>query len=244
MTDSLNGDERRSAYRVHPASPDELDLSVLGRSQQRIHGEIANIAVGGARVRFENNNAPKLAAGDHIVLAFASTQHQYDGNVLAKVISLSEGAENKVVQLAFDDEYEPLNLKRDELFALFNRRSKLRGVAGTANENFRTTISLTNGGDAQLQDHPVSIINISNTGVSFAVDAETDTILKAHSELRLMLERLEDGSVNKVACIVRHHSKSGGAYNYGCEYDWSATVDPLAVVEDFVTYLLERPDKN
>ena len=136
-----------------------------------------------------------------------------------------------------------LNLGRDELFGLFNRRAMPRGVAGTVNENFRATISLTNGGDDQLENQVVSILNISNTGISFTVDQDTDNILKAHSDIRLVLERLEDGSVNKVACIVRHHSKSGDAFIYGCEYDWSATVDPLAVVENFVTYLLEHPDE-
>ena len=243
MTESVVADERRSAYRVQPASPDELNLSVLGKNRRRIRGEVANVAVGGARIRFQGDDAPSLATGDHIVLAFASAQHEFGGNVLAKVISTSEDSAEKIVQLAFDEQHEPLNLGRDELFGLFNRRAMPRGVAGTVNENFRATISLTNGGDDQLENQVVSILNISNTGISFTVDQDTDNILKAHSDIRLVLERLEDGSVNKVACIVRHHSKSGDAFIYGCEYDWSATVDPLAVVEDFVTYLLERPDE-
>lgn len=125
-----------------------------------------------------------------------------------------------------------------------NRRATLRGIAGNANENFRATISLTNGGDAQLENQAVTILNISNTGISFTVDNDVDEILEAHSDIRLVLERLEDGSVNKVACTIRHRSKSDGMFIYGCEYDWSATIDPLAVVEDFVTYLLERPDQS
>ena len=248
MPELLAPNERRCAYRVHPASPDELNLSVLSKNRQRIRGEIANIAVGGALVRFKSKNAPELAIGDHIALAFASAQHEADGNVLAKVISMSEDAAEKIVQLTFEEDYEPLNLKRNELYELFNRRAMHRGVAGTANEKFRATVPLNNGGDDSFQVHPVSILDISNTGVSFIVDKDADKILTAdkdidtHFELCLMLVRLEDARVYKITCNVRHRSSSGDAFIYGCECDWSATIHPFAVVDDFISEMLERPD--
>ncbi len=244
MPEAVANDERRSAYRVQPTSTDELNLSVLGESRQRICGKITDVAVGGARVCFDGHDAPKLTMGDHIVLAFSSLDHAYDGNVLAKVVSMSVDAGQKVVQLAFDKEHEPLNLKRDELFTLFNRRHKVRGIAGSLNDDLRASISVVGAGETTVQNQPVSILNISNAGVSFSIDNETSDILKDETDVRLTLERLEDGSVNKVACIVRHRSNSRGSYAYGCEYDWGATVDPLAVVEDFVTYLIERPDEE
>ena len=86
----------------------QLNLSVLGKNRRRIRGEIANVAVGGARIRFQGDDAPSLATGDHIVLAFASAQHEFGGNVLAKVISTSEDSAEKIVQLAFDERHEPL----------------------------------------------------------------------------------------------------------------------------------------
>lgn len=252
MSELLSTNERRCAYRVRPASPDELNLSVLSKNRQRIRGEIANIAVGGALVRFESKNAPKRAIGDHITFAFASADRQADGNVLAKVISLSQDASEKIVQLTFEEDYEPLNLKRNELYELFNRRAVHRRHAETANEKFRATVPLSKGSDGSFQIYPVSILDISNTGVSFSVDKDTDKMLTVdknidqglenHFELCLMLLRWEDARVYKFACTVRHRSTSDNAFIYGCECDWSAAIQPFAVADDFVSELLENPN--
>jgi hypothetical protein len=239
MTQIMASTNRRAAYRVKPASSEELGLSVLGERHQLIRGEVTDVAIGGARVRFDKNNAPKLASGDHVVMAFASPEYEYGTNVLAKVISMSEDSAEKIVHVSFDDKYEPLIIEREELFALFNRRSIRRGIVERAGAEFAAKVSPASGGEEQLSEYPVSIVNISNTGVSFNIGKEAHRELEDHSAIRIALTRPDDGSTSTIACNIRHRSSIEDGFIYGCEYDWGATNDPLAVVEDLVTYLFE-----
>jgi c-di-GMP-binding flagellar brake protein YcgR len=244
MAQIIDSNDRRAAYRVKPDSSEELRFSVLGERHQLIRGEVTDVAIGGASVRFDKNNAPRLASGDHVVMAFASPQYEYGTNVLAKVISMSEDAAEKIVRVSFDDQYEPLNIDRDELFALFNRRAFQRGIAEHAEEDFVAKVSPASGGEEQLNEYPVSIVNISNTGVSFFIGKEAHEALKNYSEIRIALTRPDDGSTSTIACNVRHRSPTRDGSIYGCEYDWSATNDPLAVVEDLVSYLFELTERK
>ncbi|MCZ6772704.1 MAG: PilZ domain-containing protein [Proteobacteria bacterium] len=244
MAETIANDDRRSVYRVKPISSEELNFSVLGERHQMIRGEVTDVAITGARVRFDINNAPKLASGDHVVMAFASPLHQYDTNVLAKVISTSEDLKEKVVQVSFDEDYEPLKIDRDELFALFNRRAIQRGAADSAKEDFVAKVSPGSGGEVQLNQYEASILNISTTGVSFTINEEVHKVLEDHSDIRIELKRPDNGSTSTIACSVRHRSKFGDGFIYGCEYDWSATTDPLAVVEDLVSYLFGLTEQN
>ena len=244
MAEISANDDRRAVYRVKPKSSEELNFSVLGEGHQLIRGEVTDVAITGARVRFDKNDAPKVRSGDHIVMAFTSPLHQYDANVLAKVISTSEDLKEKVVQVSFDEDYEPLNIDRDELFALFNRRAIPRGAANDADEDFAAKVSPGSGGEEQLDAYPASILNITNTGVSFTIDMRADEVLKAHSDIRIELKRPDDGGTSTIACNVRHRSETAHGFIYGCEYDWSATTDPLAVVEDLISYLFELTERK
>jgi hypothetical protein len=69
---------RRSAYRVRPESPQELDLAVLEKRYRLVRGKVADVAIGGAQLQFEKDALAPVDTGDRIMLALASERYNFD----------------------------------------------------------------------------------------------------------------------------------------------------------------------
>ncbi|MEQ8493159.1 MAG: hypothetical protein RLW42_02955 [Gammaproteobacteria bacterium] len=82
---------------------------------------------------------------------------------------------------------------------------------------------------------------LSNAGLSLSLLREDAELLGGADELRVTLSLPGRTSSHAVACLVRHRAEHEGKVLLSCEYDWSATMDPLAVVEDLLEYVLEAP---
>ena len=244
MTDAPSAANRRPAYRVRPDSDEELDLEMLAKRQQLIRAEVADVAIGGAQVRYGSADTPKLVNGDRVILTMTSSRYDFDGTVPARVVATSEGSKERIVHLSFEHEDVRLNKRSDEFFELFNRRATYRGVEPDPSADLNATVSPQASGTESLNEFPVSIRNISNFGVSLAVDPDTDRALHSHLNLRLSLELPGDDSAKSITCRVRHRSAVGGLFYYGCEFDWGATLNSLVVVEDLVAYMLERFEQD
>ncbi len=48
--------------------------------------------------------------------------------------------------------------------------------------------------------------------------------------------------VRRIACQVRHRLGEEPDFIYGCEYDWNATIDPMAVAEELLEFMLENAE--
>lgn len=118
----------------------------------------------------------------------------------------------------------------------------LRGVSPDSGFEFDAGVSPNTAGAVALQRFPVRIRSLSNIGVSFIVDSGADELLKLHPDLTLNLKLPGKTTSSTISCHVRHRSGAGDAYLYGCEYDWSGTLDPLGVAEDLVGYMLDEDD--
>ena len=240
MIDSLASDDRRGAYRVKPDSPDELDLAILASRHRLVRGEVTDVAIGGARVRvLDETRAPPLVRGERVTVAMSSARYKFSGNLPARIVSTSEHASEQVVHLSFDGDHGELKERGDEVFRLFNRRKMLRGVSPPATTDFHAMVSPNAGGNMAFRGYTVVIRNISNVGVSFIVSAAANQMLHDQEDVSLSLQLPDKASASRIACHVRHRAPHGESFIYGCEYDWSATTDPLAVVEDLVEYMLE-----
>lgn len=118
----------------------------------------------------------------------------------------------------------------------------LRGVSADNDFDFNASVSPNTAGALALQSFAVRIRSLSNIGVSFLVDHGSDEVLRLQPDLMLRLSLPGKTSPSTISCHVRHRSNSGDAFLYGCEYDWSSTLDPLGVAEDLVGYMLDTDD--
>ena len=240
VVEKSSTDERRGAYRVHPETPDELELEILSQRQRLVRAVIDDVAVGGARVHLDKVTGAELADGERVNLALASNRFSYASDVPARVVSMSDSDTHTTLHLSFDSQPAAAEAHGGEVFALFNRRTTPRGPALAGGPDFHARVSSNEVNSHMLRTYTVDVRNISNVGVSLNVNARVNEELHAQSELLLSLQLPGRSERSRVACHVRHRHVDGTDFIYSCEYDWSATNDALGVIEDLVDYVLER----
>jgi hypothetical protein len=96
-------------------------------------------------------------------------------------------------------------------------------------------------GRAALQTVQATVRKLSNAGLSLSLAREDAELLAGADALRVRLSLPGQPGGHAVACLVRHRDEHAGQVLLSCEYDWSATMDPLAVVEDLLEYMLDAP---
>lgn len=239
MSNGLASDNRRGAYRVQPESADELDLAILAQRHHLVRSEVTDVAVGGAQIRLDKASAPPLVSGERVTVAMTSARYNYTSEMPARIVWTSEDAAEQTVHLSFEGHHVQLKERGEDVFSIFNRRTMYRGVTPPATSDFHAMVSPNTVGDSALRSHAVAIRNISNVGVSLIISAATHRALHDQEDISLSLQLPDKTAASRIACHVRHRSPDGDSFIYGCEYDWSATTDPLAVVEDLVEYMLE-----
>lgn len=239
---AITASNRRSAYRVAPSSVDMLDLSILSARQQLVRTRVENVAFGGARVRLDRGQAVAtgLSGGEQVTLALRSAHYQYKNHMVARVVLVIERDDAQTVHLAFEGAHADMPMHSNQHFALFNRRSLRRGVLATAGSELEAEVTASEANDRSLRVYPVSVRNISTLGISLRVNAGTHHALRAHHELSLTLRLPGRQRVRRIACHVRHRLNEDGDFIYGCEYDWHATVEPLAVAEELLEFMQEN----
>ncbi len=104
---------------------------------------------------------------------------------------------------------------------------------------FPATVSPAGGGAASLQSFAATVRALSNSGLSLEVDADTDNVLQKHGELNVALALPGQDKTYNIACVVRSRDAEADSVIYSCEFDWSATMDPLAVAEDLLEFTLD-----
>ena len=238
-TSAITAINRRSAYRVAPSSVDMLDLSILSPRQQLVRARVENVAFGGARVRLDRGQAVEtgLSGGEQVTLALRSAHYQYKNHMVARVVWVSERDDAQTVHLAFEGAHADMPMHSNQHFALFNRRSLRRGVVPTLGIALEAEVTASEASDRILRVYAVGVRNISNLGISLRVNAGTHHALRAHHELSLTLRLPGRQGVRRIACHVRHRVNEDRDFIYGCEYDWHATIEPLAVAEELLEFM-------
>lgn len=231
---------RRSAYRVRPDSVHELDLALLEKRYKVIRGKVADIAIGGVQVQFEKGRIPPLAKGERIMLALASDVYDFDGTMWASIVSTSEQGTDQVVRFSFDTDNAPLNPGDQTFFQLFNRRAKYRRIEQNTESYLTVEVVPRLASAGAAPGFPAAIRDISNNGVCFSVSPEVDAELQHSPELALRLQLPQQPMPRSIACSTRRRAADGDLICYGCEFDWTATPDSPAAVDDLIAYVVER----
>jgi hypothetical protein len=241
---ALPQSNRRAAYRVALNTPDTLDLVISSHKQQLVHAIVEDVAFGGARVRLNREQAAAtgLAAGEQITLALRSARYNYKNHMRARVVSLFDNERAQTLHLAFEGEHADMPMHSNDHFALFNRRTLQRGVVPVIGLDLDASVTPSVVTERSLRVYPVGVHNISNVGISLRVGASANHALSIHDELSLTLRLPGRDGVRRIACVVRHRVNNEADYIYGCEYDWDATIDPLAVAEELLDFMLENAE--
>ena len=107
----------------------------------------------------------------------------------------------------------------------------------TTSTHIPASVSSSSGPES-LREYDVFVEALSNSGISLQLDPDVHRRLQSESELIVRLNLPGADKSYRIACLVKSRSESGDTYAYGCEFDWSATMDPLAVVEDLLEYTM------
>ena len=107
-------------------------------------------------------------------------------------------------------------------------------------DELTVSVAPNTSGNAALLEFETRVRKLSNAGISLSLTRDADAALKAYDELFVSLRLPGNTTLHYIACLVRHRSTiDDQQILYSCEYDWSATIDPLGVVEDLLEYTLE-----
>lgn len=235
VNEKLSPAERRRAYRVHPENIDDFDLALVGPAHEYVRAAIEDMADDGACIRVDRATAAAFIRGDCVDVAVASRRYQFADEFRARVVALHPGPETVTVHIEFENERP---FPDGPIHSLLNRRAEPRASRGDA--GLQAEVASNHVDDHLLRTYDVEVRHISNVGVSLRLGASAHTALRAADGLMLTLRLPERDERCRVACLVRHRYADGHHFVYSCEYDWSATNDPLGVIEDLVAFVLER----
>jgi hypothetical protein len=235
VNEKLSPAERRRAYRVRPETIDEFDLAIVGPAQELVRAVINDVAAGGACIRIDRATALAFIRDERIVIAVASRRFRYADEFCARIVALRPDQETVTVHLKFENERP---FPEGPIHAVLNRRNEQRESHDET--GLHAEVASNHIDDHLLRTHDVEVRHISNVGVSLRLGASAHAALRATDGLMLTLRLPDRDERCRVACVVRHRYADGHHYVYSCEYDWTATNDPLGVIEDLVAFVLER----
>ncbi len=241
MTVERNLANRRTAYRVRPDSPHELDLAVLERRYRVVRGRIDDVASGGVRAAFGKDALEPASPGERLLLALASERFNFDRKVWARLVSTHDEADERWLCFAFEeDDAGAVMPSGTPNFELFNRRARYRRSWHPDEPAVSARLYPRTQGDAALTGQPGVINDISAHGVCVVLDAVADAALAAHDELLLEFTLPGSDGSHRLPCLRRRREREQDLCYYGCEFDWSGSVTSLELAEQLVAYVQER----
>ncbi len=101
-------------------------------------------------------------------------------------------------------------------------------------------VSPVTGGADALRSYTVGVRRLTNHSITLDLPGDADEVLHFYPELLVELNLPDRAQPHTIACLVRNRAELNGVHVYSCEFDWSATVDPLGVVEDLLEYTLSN----
>jgi PilZ domain len=235
-------DNRRSAYRVRPISTDSLALSLTCDNQRYVPDEITDVTCKGASVRFVKDKAPPVVKGDDVLVAIESPNLDGKATLRGKVVFTGESTTERLIGLAFETTDELVGRGSENFFQLFNRRVAYRGVESTpAAELPAAVMPLATAHNNKLF-FPVTVRNISATGICLDVGREPDAFMCERVQIRLALRLPGQRAAKEINTRVCYRTVAGEKIYYGCHFDWQETPNALPILEELKEYTLDRFD--
>ena len=240
-------DNRRSAYRVRPISTDRLALALLRDDKRHVPDEIADVTCNGASVRFIKGTAPVVAKGEEILVSIESPNLAGKATIMAKVVFTGDSTTERLIGLAFETSDDLVGRGSENFFQLFNRRVAYRGAEPDAAAAVTAAVTaavmpLETAHDNKLF-YPVTVRNLSATGICLDVGDEPDRFMRERAYIRLALRLPGQRSASEIITRVCYRTVADHKVYYGCHFDWQETPQALPILEDLTGYTLDRFDE-
>jgi len=237
-------DNRRSAYRVRPISTDRLALALLRDNRRHVPDEIADITCNGASVRFVKDTAPVVAKGEEIQVLIESPNLDGKATIMAKVVFTGDSTTERLIGLAFESTDDLMGRGSENFFQLFNRRVAYRGVEPDAAAQVTAAVMPLETAHNNKLFYPVTVRNVSATGICLDVGDEPDRFMRERAIIRLALRLPGQRSASEIITRVCYRTVAGNKVYYGCHFDWQETPQALPILEDLTGYTLDRFDRE
>ena len=228
----------RRQYRVTPDQGSRFHVAVLVSGRRAGEGVLFDASVGGVGVEFlsvdfPQANQPALAVGQQVDLRITSPTLAEPLELAASIVHRVDG--DAGIRLGFRFENEAVLRRRDcpELFRLFNRRSSFRVEA---DPRAPVAVTLARGKhtiDAQLVD-------ISAGGMAVLAPAEADAALESVDVLDATIALPGAAAPLEIPCHVRRRGVTGGAMQYGLEFDFDACGNARRARDVVMRYVMDR----
>jgi hypothetical protein len=240
MLGALVNDNRRSAYRVRPIETDRLRLILKWRDTRYEPFEVGDVTRHGASVRFPKGVGPGVRKGDEVAVEIESPNLHGGATIAARVVFSGDSTTERMLGLAFDDA-EGLDARATEsFFQLFNRRVAYRDSQSNPSTPLPATVKpLATAAQNNLL-FPVTVRNLSATGICLDVGEEADRFMVERGDIRVSLTLPGIQQPCDIITTVCYRSVIAGKIYYGCHFDWPATPRAQAILEALTNYTTER----
>ncbi len=236
------GANRRRQYRVRPGR-DDLQIAVVRDQQRHVADEVADVTIKGISLRFIDHDGPELHDGEAVTLSIVSPELDGEADIPARIVGIASdedrAGEQPLVRLQFDATGSLVDKARDQFFAMFNRRARMRGVQPD-NDNEVLARIIPDAIEERNREFDVVIRNISTMGACVAVNEATETFLSEQSEFAFGLKLPGAARMDVIAARVCYVVVEEGQKYFGCAFDWEQTPNALKMIDRLNTYIMDR----
>ena len=149
-----------------------------------------------------------------------------------------------MIGLAFEQGDDLAQQGSDTFFQLFNRRGSYRGVDAVPAGDLRASVKPLETAHNNRTLYPVTVRNLSATGICLDVAKDADMFLRERVNVRLALRLPGHTGAKEIITTVCYRTSTGGKVYYGCQFDWSETSKAAEIMEDVTSYTLDRFDAS
>lgn len=240
MLAALVNDNRRSAYRVRPIETDRLRLILKWRDTRYEPFEVADVTRHGASLRFPKGVGPGVRKGDEVAVEIESPNLHGGATIAARVVFSGDSTTERMLGLAFS-EADGLDARATEsFFQLFNRRVAYRDAQSNPSTALPAAIKPLETASRNDLVFPVSVRNLSATGICLEVGAEADVFMVERGDVRVSLTLPDLQLPCDIVTNVCYRSVIDDKLYYGCHFNWPATPHAQAILEALTGYKTER----
>ena len=240
MLAALVNDNRRSAYRVRPIETDRLRLILKWQDTRYEPFEVADVTRHGASVRFPKGVGPGVTKGDEVLVEIESPNLSGGATIAARVVFSGDSTTERMLGLAFS-EADGLDARASEsFFQLFNRRVAYRDAQSKPSPLLPAVVKPLATAAQNEPGFPVSVRNLSATGICLDVGADADRFMAERGDIRVSLTLPDIQLPCDIVTNVCYRSVIAGKIYYGCHFDWPATPHAQAILEALTDYTTER----
>lgn len=230
----------RDIYRIAQTDIEKLELRVSGGLGKAVSGEVIDLSNTGIDARFSRQQAPVLAIGEEIELAFRWCDQEFESlGIQAQVVTRTDEERSLLYGFSF---LESPGLTHGMMNQLFNRRSAHRAKPKPGEEI-----------EVQLWVHNQSpreslfvakMVDISVLGLGIMAEIGRDAVLKNHDLVDVSFKLPGSSQRNTITARLITRKLRGDVIHYGLQFSKSMIRHLTAEQNEIAEYIIRREEEE